>query len=208
MTIRRLKYLLLAFFIALALPTSILVYQAYGQLKWEAFHQHQLLARELSLRIDAQFQELIEREENRPISDYAFLNIAGDEESAFLQRSPLSQFPVATEIPGLLGYFQVDSAGQLQTPTVPRENASVYGISANELKQRVEQEKQVTRYSWPETGLWKGSRRAPSLRHRQWQVNRRPLYRRLHLRLKKNWSKRFRALLTKTMHKVCLCSIA
>jgi len=142
-TIQRLKYLMLAFFIALALPTSILVYQAYGQLKWEAFHQHQLLARELSLRIDAQFQELIEREENRPITDYAFLNIAGDEESAFLQRSPLSQFPVATEIPGLLGYFQVDSAGQLQTPTVPLENAGEYGISTNELRQRVDQENRL-----------------------------------------------------------------
>ncbi len=140
MTTRRLKILLLAFFIALALPTSILVYQAYGQLKWEAFHQHQLLARELSLRIDAQFQELIEREENRPITDYVFLNIAGTEESAFLQRSPLSQFPLATDIPGLLGYFQVDSAGQLQTPTVPRENASDYGISTDELRQRLDQE--------------------------------------------------------------------
>jgi len=139
-TIRRLKFLLLAFFVALALPTSILVFQAYGQLKWEAFHQHQLLARELSLRIDAQFQELIEREENRPITDYAFLNVTGTEQSAFLQRSPLSQFPLASEIPGLLGYFQVDSAGQLQTPTVPRENAGDYGIGADELRQRVDQE--------------------------------------------------------------------
>ena len=143
MTIQRLKYLLLAFFIALALPTSILVYQAYGQLKWEAFHQHQLLARELSLRIDARFQELIEREENRPISDYAFLNIAGNQESAFLQRSPLSQFPLASDVPGLLGYFQVDGTGQLQTPTVPRENASVYGISADELRQRLDQENRL-----------------------------------------------------------------
>ena len=143
MTIRRLKILLLAFFVALALPTSILVYQAYGQLKWEAFHQHQLLARELSLRIDARFQELIEREENRPITDYAFLNVTGTEQSAFLQRSPLSQFSLAFETPGLLGYFQVDSAGQLQTPTVPRENADDYGISADELRQRVDQENKL-----------------------------------------------------------------
>jgi hypothetical protein len=40
MTQGRLTLLLLLFFLALALPTSILVYQAYGQLKWEAFYQH------------------------------------------------------------------------------------------------------------------------------------------------------------------------
>lgn len=140
MTTRRLKTLLLVFFIALALPTSILVYQAYGQLKWEAFHQHQLLARELSLRIDASFQELIDREENRPFTDYQFLNVPAGEQSGFLQRSPLSQLPMVSEIPGLLGYFQVDSLGQLETPVVPRSNVSDYGIGDDEMKLRVNQE--------------------------------------------------------------------
>ena len=32
---------LLLFFLALAVPTAVLVRQAYSQLKWEAFHQHQ-----------------------------------------------------------------------------------------------------------------------------------------------------------------------
>ena len=139
MTLYRLKFLLLFFFVALALPTSILVYQAYGQLKWEAFHQHQQLARELSLRIDVRFAELIEREENRPFTDYEFLNVAGNAQSAFLQRSPLSQFPLETDIPGLIGYFQVDTQGQLQTPMVPLSNAADYGIDADELRQRLEQ---------------------------------------------------------------------
>ena len=62
MTQRRLLLLLLLFFLALAVPSSILVYQAYGQLKWEAFYQHQRLARELTLRIDSGFRELIRRE--------------------------------------------------------------------------------------------------------------------------------------------------
>ena len=76
---RRLLLLLGLFFVALALPTSVLVYQAYGQLKWEAFYQHQRLARELTLRIDGDFRDLIEREENRPTSDYEFLNVSGSE---------------------------------------------------------------------------------------------------------------------------------
>jgi signal transduction histidine kinase len=136
MTRRRLTLLLALFFLALALPTSILVYQAYGQLKWEAFYQHQRLARELTLRIDGGFRDLIEREENRPISDYEFLNVAGSGDSAFLQRSPLSQFPAETGLPGLQGYFQVDASGRLRTPIVPDVEASAYGIPVAEMSQR------------------------------------------------------------------------
>lgn len=136
MNIRRLKILLFILFAALAFPSAILVYQAYGQLKWEAFYQHQQLARELTLRIDARFAELMAREENRSFADYEFLNVAGGDGSTFLQPSPLSKFPLKSDIPGLIGYFQVDAQGQLQTPTVPKANASSYGISANELRQR------------------------------------------------------------------------
>ena len=139
MTRRRLTLLLVLFFLALALPTSILVYQAYGQLKWEAFYQHQRLARELTLRIDSGFRDVIAREENRPISDYEFLNVSGEGQTAFLQPSPLSQFPAGATLPGLLGYFQVDAAGRLRTPIVPESNASNYGISATELDARVQQ---------------------------------------------------------------------
>jgi len=143
MTRRRLTLMLVLFFLALALPTSILVYQAYGQLKWEAFYQHQRLARELTLRIDGGFRDMIEREENRPISDYEFLNVSGSEGSAFLQRSPLSQFPLEVVVPGLLGYFQVDASGALRTPIVPETNASSYGISSSELQQRRQQEGRI-----------------------------------------------------------------
>ena len=140
MTRRRLILLLALFFLALAIPTSVLVYQAYGQLKWEAFYQHQRLARELSLRIDSGFRDLIEREEKRPISDYEFFNVTGSGETGFLQRSPLSEFPIESDVPGLLGHFQVDASGRLRTPIVPAADASSYGISSAELRQREQQE--------------------------------------------------------------------
>jgi len=143
MTQRRLTLLLVLFFLALAIPTSILVYQAYGQLKWEAFYQHQRLARDLSRRIDSGFRDLIVREENRPISDYEFLNVTGSDDTVFLQRSPLSEFPQQAETPGLLGYFQVDASGQLRTPIVPADNAANYGISSSELRQREQQEGRI-----------------------------------------------------------------
>ncbi len=143
MTQRRLSLLLVLFFLALAIPTSILVYQAYGQLKWEAFYQHQRLARELSRRVDSGFRDLIEREEKRPISDYEFLNVTGSDDTAFLQRSPLSEYPLQAEAPGLLGYFQVDASGQLRTPIVPATDAANYGISPSELRQREQQEGRI-----------------------------------------------------------------
>jgi signal transduction histidine kinase len=143
MNLRRLRIMLGLFFIALAVPTVILVYQAYGQLKWEAFHQHQQLAREMALRIDTQFNDLIRREENRSFTDYSFLNITGSEGSSFLQRSPLSGYPLESDIPGLVGYFQVDAENQLATPTVPESNASGYGISPQELGERVSLENRI-----------------------------------------------------------------
>jgi signal transduction histidine kinase len=161
MTKRRLKALLLLLFVALAVPTAVLVFQAYGQLKWEAFHQHQQLAREFSLLIDRRFKELIQREENRSFTDYAFLNVAGSDGSNFLQRSPLSGFPLDSQVPGILGYFQVDAEGQLATPTVPQSSASSYGIAAPELRQRVAQEDRI-REILSENRLVKKADQAPS----------------------------------------------
>ena len=143
MTTRRLGLLLAALFVALALPSGILVYQAHSQLKWEAFHQHQRLASDLTRRIDAGFRQLIEREEKRPISDYEFLNVTGSEGTGFLQRSPLSNFPLQSDLPGLLGYFQVDDEGRLRTPIVPDAGAGSFGISAVELQQRRAQESRI-----------------------------------------------------------------
>ena len=136
---KRLGRLLALFFLALAVPTGILVYQAYSQLKWEAFHQYRILAEELAARIDARIVQLIEVEEARSLVDYTFLNVAGDPAVSFLQRSPLSAYPPVSSIPGLVGYFQVDANGVFTTPLVPTAGtvASSYGISAQELEQRL-----------------------------------------------------------------------
>lgn len=136
----RLRRWLLFFFLAVAIPTALLIQQSYSQLKWEAFHQHQITAEELASRIDNQFLELIAVEEQRPFTDYSFLNVAGDPTANFLQRSPLSQFPVESAIPGMMGYFQVDAAGQLKMPLLPEllEQADSYGISKSELLARTD----------------------------------------------------------------------
>lgn len=134
----RLRLWLALFFLALAAPTVVLIYQAYSQLKWEAFHQHRVLAEELAARIDARFAELINDEEKRSFADYAFLVVAGDPSANFVQRSPLSAYPVESAIPGLIGYFQVDADGAFSTPLLPQaaKEATTYGIAGEELTRR------------------------------------------------------------------------
>jgi signal transduction histidine kinase len=134
----QLRRWLIAFFFALAIPSGLLVYQAYDQLKWEAFHRHRVLAEELAIRIDKAYAQIIEAEEHRTFVDYNFLIVAGDPKSNFIQRSALSNFPVRSPIPGLIGYFQVDSEGIFKTPLLPNSTltASEYGIQADELAQR------------------------------------------------------------------------
>jgi signal transduction histidine kinase len=134
----RLRRWLTVFFFTLAVPSGLLVYQAYDQLKWEAFHRHRLLAEELTTRIDKGYAQLIDTEERRAFVDYNFLVVAGDPKSNFIQRSALSSFPVRSSIPGLIGYFQVDSEGVFKTPLLPDTalTASEYGIQADELTQR------------------------------------------------------------------------
>ncbi len=130
----RLRLSLLLFFLALLIPTVVLIMQAYSQLKWEAFHHHQVEAESLAGRINEHLSRLIEREERRPFADFHFLVVEGDSSSNFLQRSPLSAYPVDSEIPGLIGFFQVDSVGRFSTPLLPlTRDSNLYGVSLSEL---------------------------------------------------------------------------
>ena len=136
--IKRLRFILILFFFALAIPTAILIKQAYSQLKWEAFHHYRSQAEELSTRIDLRYKELIEIESARAFTDYSFLNVAKNNKEQFLQRSPLSAYPVNSKFPGIVGYFQIDNHGQFTTPLLPPVTATQlsqknnYGISADE----------------------------------------------------------------------------
>jgi len=134
---KRLRRWLTVFFLTIAVPSTILVYQAYTQLKWEAFHLHSGLADELANRIDARLLELIKTEEQRPFTAYSFLNVAGDK-GGFLQRSPLSAYPVSSSINGIIGYFQLDPRAGFSTPLLPQNgnNLQAYGIDKQEYTQR------------------------------------------------------------------------
>lgn len=131
---KRLASGLLLLFFALLIPSVVLIAQAYSQLKWEAFYHHQQQAKALAGQVDARLSGLISREEKRPFTAFHFLVVEGDASNSFLQRSPLSSYPVDSAIPGLIGFFQVDADGQFSSPLLPQQSAAnLYGLSDAEL---------------------------------------------------------------------------
>ncbi len=138
-----LRLILVFFFLALAIPTAILIKQAYSQLKWEAFHHYRLQAEELVSRIDLRYKDLIKKESNRSFTDYSFINVTGNIKNNVLQRSPLSTYPINSSFPGIIGYFQIDNQGGFTTPLLPATHLSLtrkYGVSRKEKKQRLQQQ--------------------------------------------------------------------
>ncbi len=135
----RLRNLLAVFFLALAIPTGVLIWHAYGQLKWEAFHQYRGLAEELTSRIDGRLIEMIHSADTRSFADYIFLVVTGDPSASFLQHSPLSAYPVTGNPPGLIGYFQVNTRGEFSSPLLPPEGSDPdkFGIGEEEYKDRL-----------------------------------------------------------------------
>ena len=135
----RLRNFIALFFLALAVPTAVLIWQAYSQLKWEAFHQYRGVAEELTGRIDTRLNDMVRISDARSFADYTFLVVTGDPSANFVQRSPLSTYPVAEDLPGVLGYFQVDTDGTFSTPILPPDgtDAASLGITGDEYANRL-----------------------------------------------------------------------
>ncbi|MTW21779.1 sensor histidine kinase [Allochromatium palmeri] len=133
------------FVLALAAPSLWLVYTAYDQMKWESFRQQQLAAEGLAERIDQTLAALARAEDRRPIEDYDFLAPSADPASPYRRRSPLSEWPLAPTIPGLLGWFQVAADGTLSSPLVPEAGSApaALGIDPADLAQRQARVQQI-----------------------------------------------------------------
>ena len=107
----RLRRVLAIFFFALAVPTGVLVWQAYQRLEFETFFQYRNQAEALTAQIDNALLDGASRLNDLPADDFAFVSTAGN----VYQRSPLSTLPLRADVPGVLGYFQIDATGALST---------------------------------------------------------------------------------------------
>lgn len=134
---RRLRRALGLFFLALALPAALLAWRAYGQVQWQVFHQYRTLAEEFAARIDAALARGVAREDARGFDDYGFLVVDAAARGG-LALSPLARLSDEARLPGLVGYFQVDSAGRYTSPHVPPPGTQArdWGIDATELARR------------------------------------------------------------------------
>jgi two-component system, OmpR family, phosphate regulon sensor histidine kinase PhoR len=121
-TPRRLRLLLGTLFLALALPSALLIWRTERQIRLEGWHQQREAAESLTRAIDARLQRLLQSEETKGYGDYRFLTVVGDPARGVLsQRSPLAQLPDDAAVSGLLGHFQIDPEGRFSTPLLPED---------------------------------------------------------------------------------------
>ncbi len=142
---RRLRWLFALFFLVLAVPAGVLFAEAYRQLRWEALHRAELAAETLAGRIDGRLRAAVAAEEARTFADYSFLIVDRSGGVNGVRPSALAAFPVASALPGVIGYFQVDSAGRLTTPLLPGPDmdGSRFGITEAERNARLAVEAKI-----------------------------------------------------------------
>lgn len=149
---RRLRLIVLLFLIGVSVPLYVLFNRVYSQLQQEALYRYRIRAENAVGLVDDEMSRLITQEANRPFADYGFFRV---EEQKLLQTkdlalSPLSQFPVSSPVPGLIGYFQMSPEGTFSSPVLPditKAQLEAYDIQFSEeeytkrlaLKHRLEQ---------------------------------------------------------------------
>jgi CheY-like chemotaxis protein len=74
-----------------------------------------------SARIEQRLQNILEAEQQRPFAQYSFFNVL---ESPLLLSegvtfSPLFELPPENDVPGIVGYFQIDPDGSFHSPVLP-----------------------------------------------------------------------------------------
>ena len=130
---KRLLYWLLIFFIGLSLPVYFLLHKVYSQLENETWYRQRNQAELLVERIERQLLEKLQPEQDRPIAEYSFFNVLENPllQTATVNFSPLSELPPKSDIPGLIGYFQIDPKGSFHIPALPELNTNAKsGLSA------------------------------------------------------------------------------
>lgn len=133
---RRLRLSLALLFTALTIPTMVVIWQAYDQLKWESWYQYRGRAEAFVNRVDTSIASRIAMAESRNAGDFAFL-VPGTP-TTIPQRSPLSTLPVRQDLPGVIGYFQVNPDGSFSTPLLPDDGVSAadVGLAPDDVEKR------------------------------------------------------------------------
>src|SRR5258707_172764 len=119
--VRKLRLMLGVFAFALILPTVFIFSYASREIRDDTFLQYSSAADQLAKRFGQRMSELTAIEERRPFDEYGFYSVSSNTLASWqaVRYSPLSEYPVKSDIPWMTGYFQINPDGRIQTPFLP-----------------------------------------------------------------------------------------
>ena len=109
---KRLKFLILFFCLAVSIPLTFVVWQTYQSLAQEELAQLRFFSEGLFDEMEKELAQLVQREEVRAVDEYHF-TLADDKGN--IRKSPLAQPPDENYI---IGYLQNNPDGSFQSPLV------------------------------------------------------------------------------------------
>lgn len=128
---RRLRWVLVATFVAVMVPAAWLMIHAISQLKWEAIYQQQQRAASFAQTVAERWNRWLAVEQDRPVEGY------------------LDSIVQPVEVAGVVGHFEINAAGTLASvPTAGRndlynllaQNQLVQAQPAEDRRERVDEE--------------------------------------------------------------------
>ncbi len=131
----RIRLGLLFLGLSILLPAAWLSHYSLQQIEWEAFYQLQQQAKLLTRQMEARLEELAKRESRRPRSHWQYWSDPLVPRQG--QTGPLAVLPDSLDIPGLIGYFELDGEGRLCSPILPCEEEDNAGLSIQERSARM-----------------------------------------------------------------------
>ncbi len=143
---RRLRLLLCASLLCVALPLALLLSRVYQNLAQEVFYQYRSTAEEVVKQVNQRLADILQGEELRPFDEYSFLKVTANPlfKNSAIVASPLSELPPQSAVPGVIGYFQINPDGSLNSPVLPdldeaelSANAERFGFGSSELARRL-----------------------------------------------------------------------
>ena len=149
---RRLRRLVLGSLLCLAIPLALLLSRVYTQLEREVVYQYRVAAEEVVYRLNQRLADILQTEENRTFDEYSFLKVTTNPllQGTAVTTSPLSELPPRSAVPGVMGYFQINPDGSVQSPVLPElgetelsANVERFGFGAPELEKRLTLRRQL-----------------------------------------------------------------
>src|SRR5215475_6877738 len=143
---RRLRLLLCVSLLCVALPLTLLLCRVYQYLAQEVFYQYRSAAEEVVKQVNQRLADILQGEELRPFDEYSFLKVTANPlfKNSAIIASPLSELPPQSAVPGVIGYFQINPDGSLNSPVLPdldeaelSANAERFGFGSSELARRL-----------------------------------------------------------------------